>query len=68
MDTKWLMAALQAIVAAVLGWVGLTTASLNREVGELKVQVGALQSQVTRIESKEDGVSRRDYRGIGERR
>lgn len=63
---------LQALVVAVLSWVGFETVDNGKKIAGLGAQVQALEKQVYRIQNaedarkKEDGI--RDFRGISEGR
>lgn len=59
MIVTWAVGIVQALVVATLMWVGNTVSNLNREAGELRQQVSAMQANMVRLERQVEELSRR---------
>lgn len=58
MIVTWAVGIVQALVVATLMWVGNTVSQLNREAGELRQQVSAMQANMLRLERQVEELSR----------
>lgn len=65
---KLMGAVLQALIVAVLLWVGNKTSDSAEKIVGLSAQVQALEKQVARIQNSEDRRLEHDARGISDRR